>query len=837
MAVEIMNTGKLPESAYRYYDQNGNLTAPKPKMSYASEFEPEYLEAFKRYAPRPEDIFDKKTGTLKSSYIYDLETSNQIKHIKGDLLGDKNVRVEDYSIDMPILEKVDGGIITPQASVLKLPNLKSCDYIYAENAYDVEIKNLEKCNSIRASEANSLIAPKLTEVSRVIFAHQATEIDLSGLVKCKDIRSEQTMDRAKVVKLPNLEECDGIHLNIGYGGYLDLPKLRKSDSVWISTSDKNTGEVYLPKLKTSNRLVIRAGEVHIPEYYPSTLKNKHSIISYFSIPEAKLIESPKETLKIRAQNDKPVEGFTFIDSETGKVYRTKSTIDYGDLIHAFAGQAAYLSGVAYTPEQVLSALEVENQTDLAQSIQFMPKSEVRKDERTERSGAELTASLVASGTSLESFGKGTLIQLAESYGIDIPKDATRGEIIDAINERPTTEEPVKVGAKQDNRNNVGISFMPKNEEEFSYRGNHQAPDKDSGAPMHEMTRGIYPDDLYTLPFDTALQYYGDADESGYSRESLSAIRSAQGDPKAKIKIYRAVPKYVGETDPVKTKEVEDRISRYEKLARLNPTSDYFRKELDNALAERPQTIDSINAGDWVTPSRTYAREHGEAALRGEYKILSKSVPASHLFTEGNSLSEFGYNPPAKKGDISFMPSSKLDEAHADLEKRYKAGDKAAIKEAQRLVDEAAKEAGYGEKVWHGSNRKFNSFDPSKTDDPQGFWFTKSKSWASRHGIPSEYHLKDGRDFGGGDDRTTHNPNDIKSADPFTYDDNGNLIPPSQRFNPESNDIRFMPYSPVLPKTEDGKIDWEGFKVKTQEIAKPLARLAPIGGVNPTDEQK
>jgi len=36
------------------------------------------------------------------------------------------------------------------------------------------------------------------------------------------------------------------------------------------------------------------------------------------------------------------------------------------------------------------------------------------------------------------------------------------------------------------------------------------------------------------------------------------------------------------------------------------------------------------------------------------------------------------------------------------------------------------------------------------------------------------------------------PNQIKSADPFTYDDAGNLIPLSQRFNPGSNDIRFQP---------------------------------------------
>ena len=33
-----------------------------------------------------------------------------------------------------------------------------------------------------------------------------------------------------------------------------------------------------------------------------------------------------------------------------------------------------------------------------------------------------------------------------------------------------------------------------------------------------------------------------------------------------------------------------------------------------------------------------------------------------------------------------------------------------------------------------------------------------------------------------------NPN--KSADPVTYDDNGNIIPLSERFNPEKDDIRF-----------------------------------------------
>ena len=34
------------------------------------------------------------------------------------------------------------------------------------------------------------------------------------------------------------------------------------------------------------------------------------------------------------------------------------------------------------------------------------------------------------------------------------------------------------------------------------------------------------------------------------------------------------------------------------------------------------------------------------------------------------------------------------------------------------------------------------------------------------------------------------PSQIKSADPVTYDDNGNVIPLSERFNPEKNDIRY-----------------------------------------------
>ena len=47
-----------------------------------------------------------------------------------------------------------------------------------------------------------------------------------------------------------------------------------------------------------------------------------------------------------------------------------------------------------------------------------------------------------------------------------------------------------------------------------------------------------------------------------------------------------------------------------------------------------------------------------------------------------------------------------------------------------------------------------------------------------------------------------NPNNVKSADPVTYDDNGNVIPLSQRFNKEETDIRYS--LPDIPDTAKGK---------------------------------
>ena len=59
----------------------------------------------------------------------------------------------------------------------------------------------------------------------------------------------------------------------------------------------------------------------------------------------------------------------------------------------------------------------------------------------------------------------------------------------------------------------------------------------------------------------------------------------------------------------------------------------------------PDTIPKIKIenGNWVTINREYAVEHGQASLGNQFRILSKTTNAKYLFTDGNSIHEWGYD--------------------------------------------------------------------------------------------------------------------------------------------------------------------------------------------------
>lgn len=132
----------------------------------------------------------------------------------------------------------------------------------------------------------------------------------------------------------------------------------------------------------------------------------------------------------------------------------------------------------------------------------------------------------------------------------------------------------------------------------AYQGSHKAPGPDFGAPLHDLTGGgqMYPADVYS---EKAAQYYGTGNRKA-DIEAFNLAKRVRGNPDAEVTMYRAVPKNVNAAD--------------------------------------------INPGDWVTLSKDYAKTHGESVLDKNYKILSKKVKAKELWTNADSIQEFGYNP-------------------------------------------------------------------------------------------------------------------------------------------------------------------------------------------------
>ena len=144
-------------------------------------------------------------------------------------------------------------------------------------------------------------------------------------------------------------------------------------------------------------------------------------------------------------------------------------------------------------------------------------------------------------------------------------------------------------------------------ESLEYMRSHR-PQGAGAAPLHDLTGTgtIYPDDVYSK---NAVQYYGTGNPA-LDRRSMSIAHSYKNKPDAEVTIFRAVPSNAGDT---------------------------------------------INPGDWVTINGDYAKLHGESALGGDYKIVSKQVKARDIFTNGDSIHEWGYAPDSSAASPSADP--------------------------------------------------------------------------------------------------------------------------------------------------------------------------------------
>lgn len=195
-----------------------------------------------------------------------------------------------------------------------------------------------------------------------------------------------------------------------------------------------------------------------------------------------------------------------------------------------------------------------------------------------------------------------------------------------------------------------------------YKGQHSAPNKEDGAPLHDLTK-VYPEDIYT---PNGRSYYSTG-EDRIDNQAFELINEMKGKPNALVTIYRAVPiSSIRRID-----EIEKQKKYIQKYGAIPPNvrtsitdrSEYYDLISDELLELQGKKNDdrfSINPGDWVTPFRSYAVEHGQSHLGGEgkYEIVKRKVRARDIYTAGDSWAEWGYDPEDESVERGLASGSK-----------------------------------------------------------------------------------------------------------------------------------------------------------------------------------
>lgn len=127
-----------------------------------------------------------------------------------------------------------------------------------------------------------------------------------------------------------------------------------------------------------------------------------------------------------------------------------------------------------------------------------------------------------------------------------------------------------------------------------YRMDHQAPYNDGYSASLDDVTSMFGEDIYG---SQAVQYFGTSE--GFDYESVRCIQRARKRPEMTVRIYRAVPTSI--------------------------------------------KSDQIRNGDWITLTRKYAEEHGKSNIIGNYRVITAVGKAKHIYTDGNSIHEFGYD--------------------------------------------------------------------------------------------------------------------------------------------------------------------------------------------------
>lgn len=188
-----------------------------------------------------------------------------------------------------------------------------------------------------------------------------------------------------------------------------------------------------------------------------------------------------------------------------------------------------------------------------------------------------------------------------------------------------------------------------------------------------------------------------------------------------------------------------------------------------------------------------------------FKRLGLQLPVrlklEELYYGGKTLTDFDLsqqNSSLKAKYDETRSQAEIDELNAkfrELYEQYKNGDQDAYKQAVELVKAEAERKGYNRKGYHTTYADFTEFDKKRQRKGQmgkGFYFSDRADY-SYGNKKIDVYLDDSHDFKRSEKygySLVKNPEQIKFQDPFTFDENGELIPLSERFNEGNPDMRW-----------------------------------------------
>lgn len=313
-------------------------------------------------------------------------------------------------------------------------------------------------------------------------------------------------------------------------------------------------------------------------------------------------------------------------------------------------------------------------------------------------------------------------------------------------------------------------------------------------------------------------------ESGDMETAQKMVDLAAKEAGYDIKAYHGTSDEFTEFDPDRYLTDRDQLSG----PGINTTnseseaSDYGNKILNVVLKLKNPAVMRLNIYERFTPKE---RELINSAVEKDEELVARRLINGYIEPYAGDYIQIKTE---NRGDVSIFDKNVLNELGLKIG-RINKNDAKII--ASRIKDGIITPYSHKYKVegkdvgsFRASQQKIIEILKSKGFDGVEYLVPESDTWHKTGSIH----------------RVVFDPNQIKSADPVTKDDQGNVIPLSQRFS-NSPDIRFSKSQPKqkapVEPTEDNDLDWivTDNEIITQSKSKASKEIAKL--IKRTHEQK